>query len=387
MRVCAGPDDTLTTRDRLRPGARRIVTPPPDDPADPQHAVELVRLGFLDAVLPPAARPIADAPADADDPMFWQFPARTEAAALLQHAKLTDAVLHGSDVHVYLGLPWATWIDLANRRGATPEIVDRELLMQRVRIGGFRRVLRALGANLRVHSVCQHLAWRPWVPAWQALGITDMWLSHAPAADVAASVGELRLHPWHLYAVNVEDAARRKGIDAGRDPADRKLLASFVGAHEEHYLSDVRLRLRALAAVDGFHVEVTGKWHFDEVVHGHQIEGKAPAAGGDASVQRYNAVLSDSVFSLCPAGAGANTLRLWESLAVGAVPVLFDRAPRMPEGGTLEPIDWDSIVVRVADERIGDLPRILRALPIDEVRRRQQLGMQAYARVREQRCF
>ncbi len=38
---------------------------------------------------------------------------------------------------------------------------------------------------------------------------------------------------------------------------------------------------------------------------------------------RYNSILSDSKFSFCPEGAGPNTLRFWESVAVGSIPVIF----------------------------------------------------------------
>jgi hypothetical protein len=390
LRVSADRPGWLNFTDRLRPGPRQLSLADVADRArSPTPLVELLRLGFLDPALPAATRPIADAPAGADDNLFWQFPARTEATAWARHAALAQAVAHDDEVHVYLGLPWATWIDRSRRGGGLPDEAEHELLMQRVRIGGFRRVLQALGADLRVHSVCQHVAWRPWVPVWRRLGVSDLWLAHAPAVEAGFNPAGLRLHPWPLYAVNVEDPARRHGLVVGRDPATKPVLASFVGAHGPHCLADVRLRLQALAGEPGFEIQVTDRWHFEDLVYGHQIEGAAaPAAGGtNPQVERYNRLLSDSVFSLCPAGAGANTLRLWESLAAGAVPVLLGPAPRLPEGGTLPPIDWEAIVLRVADEPIAELPRRLRAIPLDEVRRRQQLGLQAYARVREQRCF
>jgi len=93
------------------------------------------------------------------------------------------------------------------------------------------------------------------------------------------------------------------------------------------------------------------------------------------------------VFSLCPAGAGPNSLRLWEALAVGAVPVLLGVQPMLPKGGSLPAIDWDRIVLRVPDDEISSLPQRLRAIPLPERRQRQQLGLQAYAAVRVQRCF
>lgn len=87
------------------------------------------------------------------------------------------------------------------------------------------------------------------------------------------------------------------------------------------------------------------------------------------------------------AGAGPNTLRLWEALAVGAIPVLLGVQSELPVGGSLPEIDWESIVLRVPDEQINTLPELLAAMPLAERRQRQQLGLQAYALVKAQRCF
>jgi hypothetical protein len=199
-----------------------------------------------------------------------------------------------------------------------------------------------------------------------------------------------RLHPWSLYAVNVEDPDRRVGLRIGTDPAARPLLASFIGTHMPHYLCDARLRLRALADEPDIRIDVTtDRWHFEGVVYGHQVRNEALdahyAVGDD--VRRYNEWLSDSVFALCPAGAGPNTLRLWEALAVGAIPVLIGPEPALPRGGTMRPVDWDAIVLRCDADRLGELPARLRAVPLEERRRRQRLALEACDHVRRQRCF
>jgi hypothetical protein len=378
----------LCFRDWLLPTQRLLPARDFADLPRAERELALLRRGFLHASLPPAFGPVGSAPVDADDALFWQFPCRTEAAAQALHAALDEAPFDGGAVNVYLGLPWATWID---RRRVDPEHrrATQELAMQRVRIAGFRQALQQLGVGLRVHTVCQHVYWRQMLADWRGLGLTDVWLSHAPDETLKAPAGDLKLHPWRLYAVNVEDAARAAGLRAGVDPAAKPLLASFVGTHADHYLSDSRLRLQVLAGQPRFEIRLTEKWHFEDVVYRHQVQHE-PLAGSyrvDASVADYNRVLSDSVFSLCPAGAGPNSLRLWESLAVGAVPVLLGPAPRLPQGGSLPPIDWEQIVLRVADAQIPDLPRMLGSFPMDEVRRRQRLGMAAFAAVQAQRCF
>lgn len=335
---------------------------------------------------------VADAPRQRNDALFWQFPCRTEGAAWDNHASVPQPVREANTLHVYLGLPWATWIDLARKQPHQTEQAGQMAQQQKLvgtRLRGLRRALQQVGLTLRVHTVCQHVYWQDMAPLWQRVGVTDVWLSHCSAKAVPAGLDALVLHPWALYAVNVEDPQRRTGLTLAKDPAQKPMLASFVGAHMPNYLSDVRLQLRALADASGFVVRVTDEWHFEQVVYQHQIGGQAaaPSSAQDAAVLHYNQLLSDSVFALCPAGAGPNTLRLWEALAVGAIPVLLGVPPVLPKGGSLPGIDWNQIVVRVPDEQIRALPALLTAMPLAERRQRQQLGLQAYALVKAQRCF
>ena len=99
----------------------------------------------------------------------------------------------------------------------------------------------------------------------------------------------------------------------------------------------------------------------------------------------YNASLCRARFALCPAGAGPNTLRLWEALAVGSVPVLLGHHPRLPDLSDAC-FGWDDALIRYHGE-LRDLPRYLAQFSMDEVRRRQQLCQQAYRAMRVLRCF
>jgi hypothetical protein len=383
----------LVFRDWLLPGVREIA----NQVFDGLEGLALEQAWFEHGFARPAysaaaAGGVADAPRQRSDALFWQFPCRTEAAAWDNHASMEQAMRVANNLHVYLGLPWATWIDLARKQAQTPEQAEQMTQQQQLvgtRLAGLRGALLEVGLALRVHTVCQHVYWQDMVPVWQRLGVTDVWLSHCPPDAPPAGVDALVLHPWALYAVNVEDPQRRAGLLLGKDPAQKTVLASFAGAYLPHYLSDVRLRLRALADEPGFVVRVTDEWHFEKVVYQHQIAGQALLQDEmlDESVASYNALLSESVFALCPAGAGPNSLRLWEALAVGAVPVLLGVQPMLPKGGSLPAIDWERIVLRVPDEEISSLPQRLRAMPLPERRERQQLGLQAYAAVKAQRCF
>jgi hypothetical protein len=318
-----------------------------------------------------------------DESLFfdWQHPALTEKYSFLNHSRFLMPSIFQQRESVYVGAPWASIIDNGFSKFFT------KFSKIKLFFSGFKGALSEFGIPLNIHTVCQHVFWERCIPIWIDIGITHVWLSHMPSyvdPDLP-----FKIHPWALYAVNIEDPDRREGLEIGKDPASKSLLASFIGAHAAGYISDVRLRLRQFADEPGFLIRVTDKWHFEDVVYKHQVQGLPLEENYviDDSVREYNAVLSDSVFALCPSGAGPNSIRLWEALAVGSIPVLLGNFPVLPMGGSLPEIDWDSIVLKVSDDQFSKLPQILSAMPMDEIRTRQKRGMEAYALVREQRCF
>jgi hypothetical protein len=323
---------------------------------------------------------IQSLPVAAASEFKWQFPCRTEEVIALRLQEISACVGNYLKISLYLNIPWASLIDSDSTQGVLISLLG-------VRVRGMLCALMELGVNVQTHTVCQHIFWKRCIPLWRELGITDVWLSHMPSyvdPDLP-----FKIHPWALYAVNVEDLNRQEGLEIGKDPTSKKLLASFIGAHTEGYISDIRLRLREFADEPDFLIRVTDKWHFEDIVYKHQVQGFALEGNYiiDDSVREYNSVLSDSIFALCPSGAGPNSIRLWEALAVGSIPVLLGKFPILPSGGSLPDVDWDSIVLKILDDQLPQLPQILRAMPMEEIRARQKRGMEAYALVREQRCF
>lgn len=286
---------------------------------------------LLAAVVPPvqdiAPLVVRDKPIAPDDVQFWQYPAATERQAWQNHIEIATGAnvdQRTRTVHTYLALPWATYID----KKRVPEDVTRYLVP---RLRGLHRLAARLGWRLRVHTVCQHIHWRRLVDTWHALHVTDVHLSHATKNIDPESEGWIfRVNSWPLIAPNIEDPDRREGLVFGKPINERRWFASFIGAHMRHYLSEVRLQLRDAAKNCGredVFVEVTDEWHFNKTVYVEQVQHKPLDAHAKESERNrtrcYNQVLSDTIFSLCPEGAGPNTLRLWESLAVGAIPVII----------------------------------------------------------------
>ena len=289
---------------------------------------------------------------------FWQYPCRTEQDAFERHQRMQAPYWDHEGVHVYVGMPWATWIDKKT-------FPDQLLEAYRSRIKAMQEILRE---PLQVHSVCQHIRWKEHPHRFEQAGINRLWIAHKEKGW--DTEGQLRLHSWPLYAVNVLDPERREGLEIV--PVEKKtIFASFKGAHMKHYPSDIRLRLKELAHLEGYEIEVTDLWHFNKVVYNYQIANKQndKEAIERQEIVAYNRLLSQSLFSLCPGGAGPNTLRLWESLGSGAIPVVLSDRYEFPDltrmGLTNE--SWEKAVIILPESQIARLDSLIRNLMQDQL--------------------
>jgi hypothetical protein len=314
-----------------------------------------------------------------DDIMFWQFPCRTEGDAYDVHKRISKRSYQDKVVNVYLPLPWATFIDKKKFPAA-------HLKMLGSRISAAKKILHQLGYTLRVHTVCQHIRWRNLEESLPQVGVTDLWISHKEKG-----LDHFKLHPWTLYAVNYRDKSRSKGL-VYKPHAEKKIFASFIGAHMKHYPTEVRLRLNQLKDLPDYVVEIKDLWHFNKVVYNYQVFGqeKEKESIKADDVDRYNEVISDSVFSLCPAGAGPNTLRLWESLAVGSIPVVISDSFEFPTNctnGSESTFDWASAVVVHSEQSIETIDVILKNIPESKITQMQNAGLDIFRKSMAKCCF
>ena len=318
-----------------------------------------------------------------EDILFWQYPCRTEGEASDIHRLLPPFCLEGGEAHVYLPIPWATFIDKKKFPLAFLGLLGK-------RIEGIKSCLSQRGIHLRVHTVCQQIHFKRDLPGYLTeLGITDLWTSHKQHRE--DFLDEVRLHSWPLYAVNYQNSERSVGLIKKR-LSEKKYLASFVGAHMEHYLNDIRLKLKRFADLPDFCIEINNQWHFNEVVYEHQVSGKSLDHDDEKAheILHYNQVLSDSIFSLCPSGAGPNSLRLWESLAIGSIPVILSDEYELPDIKNLAQgfgLSWKDAVVIFPEKDIDNLEQYLRSIPNAQREQMSAAGSQIYSLIEPLTCF
>jgi hypothetical protein len=137
----------------------------------------------------------------------------------------------------------------------------------------------------------------------------------------------------NIFDFNIEKAELNK----------KDILFSFVGTGRS---DPVRARVLALSDSEACLVDVSsGEDLWWNCSHEAQLSIR----------QRYRDVMVRSKFVVCPRGYAPSSMRLFEALEAGAVPVILSDRLLLPEGP-----DWERFAVRLPERAVSQLPAVVR---------------------------
>ncbi len=278
----------------------------------------------------------------------WQTPAITERNAYRCAAERLPSV---PDV-AYLAFPWATLIDLIVHKQDASRLLD---------------ILEDLGRETRrfgaVVTVCQHIFMGDFPDLFAKAGVTHLFWSHLRNDGAPRGFEAVAVAPFPLYPVN---APARDEVSARP-----RHLFSYIGTRPGPlYLDNVRrLIVDELSDSPSGYVRERADWHFYRAVYEKQIYASIDTVEdplANAEAVEYRAVMADSLFALCPSGTGPNSLRLWEAITAGVIPVVL--SPHYQPPG--EPRLWSSAIISADGNRetIRSLPQRLARIAADDQR-------------------
>jgi hypothetical protein len=273
----------------------------------------------------------------------WQRPVITE-----EHAyRSAISALPSTEQFVYFGFPWATLFDyfLTKRPEAASLLREAEKMIKRLRQAS------------DIVTVCQHVFLLQHQHLMRELGIRHVFWSHKPLGlSRFPDEDSVRIYPFPLYPVHY--AAKRPAVAEDARP----FLFSFAGAIDDpHYLNETRTTLVKVLGNDprGKFI-IRDEWYFKDAVYRRQMHGQKAVTSDrerQATSREYTDILRKSVFSLCPCGSGPNTIRLWESIGSGTIPVILSDTFSPPGPRSL----WEDAAIFCAEQEatIAELPRRL----------------------------
>jgi len=313
-----------------------------------------------------------------DFKLDWQYPACTEKQAYYNHSNKYN--FENKDF-VYIAAPWASIIDYYWNTWNCEDFFNCKHFVS------FLSSIKKYDLDKKQSfTVCQHIKWKKLRFLWKKLNIKNVFLSH-----MSNNIKDdyINFRPWHLMAVNYEIPQRNLELNFKKD---KKIFFSFIGAYEKkHYRSDIRPNLEIIFKKNNFKnciFELNKEWFYEDLVYKKQVCGvdldKIFYKNNMKKTIRYNHVLSNSIFSLCPEGSGPNTIRLWESMAVGTIPVLFENdwiPPKLPN------VNWEDIAVFINKKDTENFFDILKSIKKDKINFMQLSCLNAYQKFRINTCF
>lgn len=268
--------------------------------------------------------------------LFWQYPVITEKEFYNQNKKNPN----------YCGIPWATVID------------------KRVDTNAIFKILLQYIKHKHYYTCCQHISFRKLIPLMKLLGITTLYTPHKVKGE--DNINGITIKPCPLYAVNIEDPHRNQLFkNVNYETVERPYLYSFVGGYQpNNYLTNIREKIFTMNKHETSVIINTGSWHFNNHVYSTKQNVQGTLNENDETRKRtnnYNDILLKSRFSLCPGGSGPNSIRFWESLAVGSIPVLLADTLDLPEY-----IEWEKAIVFLKENELETINNVLNNIDVEK---------------------
>jgi hypothetical protein len=271
--------------------------------------------------------------------LFWQYPAITEKAFYLQN----------KDNPEYLGLPWAT-------------IVDKKYSFQII----YNIIKPYIQPGKVYYTCCQHISFRFCIPIWKAFNIKTVFVVHKCKGENILE--GITLKPCPLYAVNIENTEFNnefQGLDLLN--VERNILYNFIGGYQMGYMSKIRPNIFNMKHPENTIIKHTGDWHFNKLVYNPKQNVNIELNLNDEHINKtkyYNELLIKSRYTLAPSGSGPNSIRFWEALGAGSIPVLLADTLELPEHEL-----WNDAVIFMKEREICSLSE--KIANISEERERQ----------------
>ena len=132
---------------------------------------------------------------------------------------------------------------------------------------------------------------------------------------------------------------------------NREFKSSFVGCLATH---PIRSQLAKFNNNKDIIVRETGRWHFEKEKKEQQKYSN-----------KYKEILCNSKFCFCPPGTGVSTIRLYESMAAGCVPIILNdvKVPKIVEKhiirlyniDDISNIEWENPKYELASNKLKNL--------------------------------
>ena len=158
---------------------------------------------------------------------------------------------------------------------------------------------------------------------------------------------------------------------------ERNVLYNFIGGYQvANYMSKIRPNIFNMKHPENTIIKYTGEWHLNKVVYNkkqnmnHELNMNTEDFN---KTKYYNELLIKSRYTLAPSGSGPNSIRFWEALGAGSIPILLADTLELPPH-----LLWTEAIVNMKEADINKLPEILKEISSDKERKMRENCLKIY---------
>jgi len=262
----------------------------------------------------------------------WQEPVITEKNCFELFKNNTNLPFH------YFAFPWATLID-NNLKNDT----SLHILLEKTNTDN----------NYKYFTVIQHIFFKEYIELLVKLNIKYIF---SPHTDIYCSEIEkkydIKIIPLSLYP------AQNNNFEYILPVTKRKFLTNFVGQYDQnYYISNIReIIFDIFSNYDDCYIVKRNEWHYEKVVYNN-------SQTNPEYELEYKDILMNSRFTLCPSGSGPNSIRIWECMSFGSIPVILADTLILPDIKD----DWNNYVIIWKEENIRNLYEYLKNMNPEKI--------------------
>ena len=268
----------------------------------------------------------------------WQTPVITEGHSF----DCLNSNPIKSDIR-YLAVPWAPVIDNLNFGNAKNKNMSEDFIKDLKRLDL---------SDKETFTICQSYRYREITQILKRIGVSTVFAPHA--VDNEPTHNGIKVEPFPLYPVNVPV------------PTKKDIWYSFIGCHAKSYISNIRLKIFKDSHPSNSVVVQRQKWRFNNTVYGEQLKGIKTNPMQEYIEEEqtifYNEIVARSRFSLCPSGAGPSSIRFFESLGAGAIPIFLSDNWSLPK---INSLDWNDCCIKIKESEYSTLRDVLKSITPD----------------------
>jgi hypothetical protein len=213
-------------------------------------------------------------------------------------------------------------------------------------------------------TVCQHIRFRQFLYLFKKIGITHIFTPHKQNDDYLFEAKyNIKIYPYILFSVQNNVLPIYS--------FNNTYLLNFIGQYDNScYLTNIREQIfNIFGSYSDCYIKRQYMWHYNDIVYKNK-----EVTENIINDEFYKNLLETSVFTLCPSGSGPNSIRIYEAMSYGSIPIILSDKLVLPDLN----IDYNEFCIIWEESKINELYSFLKEMDKHKIESMRKKCIEVY---------